>query len=98
MRFVNGEAAKLQRAFKVHMNRQNLLRAFEKRHRLKMIVTDLVTAWKTRRSLNCLGSEVQEFVNCENERQRCQLRSQFHTLFHSVIKNKLYLEDNFGQL
>ena len=77
------------------MNRQNFYRAVEKRQRLKMIVTDLATAWKTRRSLNCLGSEVQEFVNCENERQRCQLRGQFHTLFYTVIRNKLYLEDNF---
>ena len=57
-------------AFRVHMCRQNLRKALEKRQRLKMIVTDLVTAWKTRRSLNCLGSEVQEFVNCENDRQR----------------------------
>ena len=65
---VNEKARKIQGAFKVHMCRQNIKRSFEKRQRLKMIVTDLVTAWKTRRSLNCLGSEVQEFVNCENER------------------------------
>ena len=70
MIFVNGEAAKIQRAFKSFICRMGFNRAVEDRHRLKMIVTDLVTAWKTRRSLNCLGSEVQEFVNCENERQR----------------------------
>lgn len=63
-----------------------------------MIVTDLVMAWKTRRSLNCLGIEVQEFVNCENEKQRRELRSQFHSLFVKVMKNKLYLEDNFDNL
>ena len=63
-----------------------------------MIVTDLVTAWKTRRSLNCLGSEVQEFVNCENPKQRNELRNQFHVLFCNVLDSKLYLEENFDQL
>lgn len=63
-----------------------------------MIVNDLVIAWKTRRSLNCLGTEVQEFVNCEDVKQRHELRANFHLLFSKVLKNKLYLEDNFEKL
>ena len=63
-----------------------------------MIVTDLVTAWRTRRSLNCLGNEVQEFVNCENDKQRAELRNRFHTMFVKVVENKLYLESNFDRL
>ena len=63
-----------------------------------MIITDLVTAWKTRRSLNCLGTEVQEFVNCENQKQRGDLRAHFHTLFAKVLHNKFYLEENFDKL
>ena len=80
------------------MCRKSFYHAVLKRQRLKMIVTDLVTAWKTRRSLNCLGHEVQEFVNCENQRKRFELRSQFHQLFHKVIRSKLYLEANFEKL
>ena len=63
-----------------------------------MIVNDLGVAWKTRRSLNCLGSEVQEFVNCENEAQRLILRRQFHQLYDKVIEKKLFLEVNFDKL
>ena len=80
------------------MSRLNFKRAVVKRRRLSMIITDLVTAWKTRRSLNCLGTEVQEFVNCENNKQRAELRSHFHTLFSRVLKNKLFLEENFDKL
>lgn len=93
MIFVNQEATKIQRSFKTFMNRLNVRRAFEKRQRLKMIVSDVVAAWKTRRSLNCLGDEVQEFVNCENEKQRGHLRNSFHILFQKVMEQKLYLED-----
>ena len=98
MAFLSATAIHIQRAFKAYLCRKNVNEAFMKRKRLKMIVTDLVTAWKTRRSLNCLGSEVQEFVNCENERQRFELRNQFHFLFSKVLRNKLYREENFDKL
>jgi len=63
-----------------------------------MVVADLCKAWRTRRSLNCLGAEVQEFVNCENHRQRFELRNYFHMLFSKVVRNRLYLESNFDKL
>lgn len=41
---------------------------------------------------------MQEFVNCEHPGQRAALRSHFHLLFKRVMKNKLYLDDNFDRL
>ena len=58
MAFLSTTATLIQRAFRAYLCRKSVSQAFMKRQRLKMIVTDLVTAWKTRRSLNCLGSEV----------------------------------------
>ena len=54
----------------------------------------MVEAWRTRRALNCLAVEVQEFVNCEVESRRERLRLQFHLLFEQVLDRKLYLEKN----
>lgn len=58
----------------------------------------MVEAWRTRRALNCLAYEVQEFVNCEVEERRMKLRLQFHMLFENVLKHKLYLEENYLKL
>lgn len=58
MAFLSATAIHIQRAFRAYLCRKSVSQAFMKRQRLRMIVTDLVTAWKTRRSLNCLGSEV----------------------------------------
>ena len=63
-----------------------------------MIVNDTVKAWRTRRALNCLGNEVQDFVNCEDNRQRSHFKEMFHNLFKIVIAKKLYLEKNFEKL
>ena len=98
MAFLNAMAARIQRAFKVYMSVTSFNEAIKRRHRLKMIITDLCSAWRTRRSLNCLGTEVQEFVNCENARQRVELRKHFHMLFSKVVQNKLFLESKFELL
>jgi hypothetical protein len=58
----------------------------------------VILAWRTRRALNCLGAEVQEYVNCEEPKAKKLLRNKFHTLFAKVFKNKLYLEVNAQKL
>ena len=37
-------------------------------------------------------------MNCENDRQRTELRNHFHMLFSKVLRNKLFLESNFDRL
>ena len=98
MAYINSMATRIQMAFKAYMARMGVMDAMQRRRRLKMIVSDLCIAWRTRRSLNCLGTEVQEFVNCENEKQRSELRNHFHLLFDKVLRNKLFLESNFDRL
>jgi len=58
MEYINEMAARIQRTFKVYMSVTGFHQAVHRRRRLKMIVTDLCNAWRTRRSLNCLGTEV----------------------------------------
>ena len=57
-----------------------------------------VEAWRTRRALNCLGQEVQEFVNCEVASKKMKLRKHFHKMFDKVLEEKLYLETNLDLL
>lgn len=57
-----------------------------------------VQAWRTRRALNCLGAEVQQFVNCEVRSRKNRLRQEFHLLFDKVMSEKLYLEKNSNLL
>ena len=59
---------------------------------------NVVTAWRTRRALNCLGNEVQEYVNCEDADMKAKLRDQFHALFDTVLAQKLYMEKNADKL
>ena len=54
----------------------------------------VVRAWRTRRALNCLGAEVQSYVNCEASGKKERLRQEFHLLFDIVLQEKLYLEKN----
>ena len=63
-----------------------------------MIIMNTVEAWRTRRALNCLGQEVQEFVNCEVNTKKARLRRHFHRMFDQVLREKLYLEANLDQL
>ena len=58
----------------------------------------VVFAWRTRRALNCLGTEVQKYVNCEVESRRVRLKQEFHLLFEHVLLDKLYLERNATRL
>ena len=84
-------AAKIQRAFRIFVFRCTVLEGIAWRQRVKTILINVVEAWRTRRALNCLGSEVQEYVNCENSYKKAKLRVQFHDLFDQVLYNKLYL-------
>lgn len=59
---------------------------------------DVVAAWRTRRALNCLCTEVQDFVNCEDPTMKAFLRQKFHCLFNTVLQNKLFVEQRAGQL
>ena len=58
MAYINTMAMRIQISFKAYKARVGVAQAIMRRRRLKMIVNDLCTAWRTRRSLNCLGTEV----------------------------------------
>lgn len=63
-----------------------------------MVLRDVVQAWRTRRTLNCLCNEVQDFVNCEDGYTKGKLRDKFHALFKTVLTNRMYLEKRAMQL
>lgn len=76
-RVVNDSATLIQRQYRMFKFR----RAVAKRHRLKAGVQGIAEAWRTRRALNCLASEVQQYVNCENPIRKHRLRLEFNLLF-----------------
>lgn len=84
------QAKKIQQAFKRH----KILKGLNWRKSVKQHLMAVVNAWRTRRSLNCLGAEVQSYVNCEESGKKERLRMEFHLLFDIVLKDKLYLEKN----
>ena len=57
----DADAKKIQQAFKRHL----ILRGLNWRKSVKQNLMAVVRAWRTRRALNCLGAEVQSYVNCE---------------------------------
>ena len=91
-------AARIQGAYRQYISRCQVLEGLMWRQRIKMIIMNTVEAWRTRRALNCLGQEVQEFVNCEQDKQKAKLRRSFHKMFERVLSEKLYLEANLDQL
>ena len=91
-------AAKIQRAFRTFVFRCTVLEGLAWRKRIKTLLINVVEAWSTRRALNCLGSEVQEYVNCDDSYKKAKLRIQFHDLFDQVLSSKLYLESNGEKL
>lgn len=68
------------------------------RHSVKLHLMAAVRAWRTRRVLNCLGAEVQNYVNCECVGKKERLKQEFHLLFDIVMQDKLYLENNAYRL
>ena len=91
-------AARIQRCFKVYVFRCTVMEGLAWRQRVKSILMNVVEAWRTRRALNCLGSEVQEYVNCEVPAKKARMRVQFLELFDQVLANKLYLESKCDHL
>ena len=91
-------AAKIQRAYRAFVFRCTVRDGLAWRRGIKTILTNVVEAWRTRRALNCLGLEVQEFVNCEVPAKKAMLRAQFHEFFAQVLSKRLYLEPNSDEL
>ena len=72
--------------------------ALLKLRRTKLLLKDVVGAWRTRRALNCLCTEVQDFVNCEDQHMKEFLMNKFHCLFTTVLDKKLFVESRAAQL
>lgn len=53
--------------------------------RFKQIMLAAFLGWKTRRVVNSLSLEVQDYVNCEEGTMKKQLKALFHTLYESVV-------------
>lgn len=68
------------------------------RWRLREQITALAQAWRTRRALNALVVEVQQFVNCDNPAKKHRLRLEFNLLFQKVLHEKLYMCKNARKL
>jgi len=50
--------------------------------------------WRTRRVVNSLAQEVQDYVNCEDGPNKQALKVMFHNLYESVMHHKLWLLKN----
>lgn len=93
-RAINQAVQKIQHAYRRYCVRQGL----KWRKHVKILLMSTVQAWRTRRALNCLGAEVQQFVNCEVRSRKNRLRQEFHLLFDKVMSDMLYLEKNSNLL
>lgn len=67
------------------MFKKNALASLARWKRVRYCLKYIVIAWRTRRSLNCLGKEVQDFVNCGVLSKKRELRNRFHFLFSKVL-------------
>jgi hypothetical protein len=43
--------------------------------------------WRTRRVINCLAQEIQNYVNQEDHREKNRLKGSFIGLFENVVKH-----------
>ena len=66
----------------------------EKRMKAKKLIYSLFKGWKTRRIVNALSKEIQDYVNCEDVYLKMRLKNQFLVLFESVVSNSLWLAKN----
>jgi hypothetical protein len=88
----------IQRCLSHFVLRRRVHKGLQRLARQKMLVRTIVTAWRTRRTLNCLCTEVQDFVNCEEPGLKARLRDKFHCLFQTVMDHRMYLEHKANQL
>ena len=58
----------------------------------------MVLGMRTRKSVNCLAHQVQEYVNCDSASRKARLRQEFHGLYDRVFREKLYMKKNFKKL
>lgn len=89
---------KIITAFRCYRARQRTVKGLAWRCHIKAQLMTVVVAWRTRRALNCLSSEIQQFVNCETHPRKHRLRQEFHLLFDKILSDKLYLAKNARQL
>jgi hypothetical protein len=61
-------------------------------HRAKQEILSLYYGWMTRKVVNCLAKEIQDYVNMDDVYQKERLKRHFLVLFDNVIKNKLWLQ------
>ncbi|TNV86984.1 hypothetical protein FGO68_gene1077 [Halteria grandinella] len=62
--------------------------------RFKQIMLAAFLGWRTRRVVNSLAQEVQDYVNCEDGPSKQALKVMFHNLYESVMQHKLWLLKN----
>ncbi|CDW83456.1 UNKNOWN [Stylonychia lemnae] len=84
----------IQRWFKSQM----LKIMIEKRINARAQIFSLFQGWKTRKIVNSLAKEIQDYVNCDEGYQKMRLKNHFLVLFDSVIKNNLWLTKNLFRL
>lgn len=74
-----------------------MVKRLSKRQRSKKVLLALFQGWKTRRIVNSLAKEIQDYVNCDevtNPYLKTRLKNHFLVLFENVIKNELWLSKN----
>ncbi len=60
----------------------------------KKMLLSLYFGWRTRKIVNCLSKEIQDYVNCDEGYHKMRLKTHFQVLFDSVVKNQLWLQCN----
>lgn len=78
----------IQTAFRTFMAQKRDKKALEM---LKARLGALVKGWTTRKALNCLSSEINEYVQNRDRIQKERLRCEFNLLFERVMEDKLFL-------
>ena len=54
--------------------------------------------WTTRKAVNCLSNEIQDYVNCEDLNLKPYCRKHFQHLFGIIVERKLWLQHNEEKL
>ncbi len=69
-----------------------------KRINAKSLIHALFKGWKTRKIVNSLSQEIQEFVNTDDIFAKIRLKRSFYLLYDNVVSNKLWLNKNIYRL
>eukprot|EP00347_Sterkiella_histriomuscorum_P021453 403333923 len=76
------------------IKRKQLRMYIDKRIKARKLIFGLFQGWKTRKIVNSLSKEIQDYVNQDQGYHKMRLKSHFLVLYENVQKNELWLSKN----